>query len=68
MAREIFRTAKPLTRARSRETIADIARSGCDAAVFADDAFGDDRALKSAQVVEATRTDDARTLSRDFWQ
>jgi hypothetical protein len=43
-------------------------RSSCDAALFANDAPINDRALKSAQVVETTRMGCAWTLSRDFWQ
>ena len=68
MAREIFPTAKPSTRARSREAIADIARSDCDAALFAKDAF--DEGVR-VEVIAGRRSDAdrcTRTLSRDFWQ
>ena len=48
--------------------IVDIARSGCDAALFATDAFDEASRVEVVAVVATMRTGGVRTLSRDFWQ
>ena len=63
-----FSDRKTVKARTSREAIVDIARSGCDAALFATDAFDEASRVEVVAVVATMRTGGVRTLSRDFWQ